>query len=104
MIASDGLPAALLLLPDDPELCADGADMTRLVFKIVDRFGNPLPYVNQVVSFEVEGPADLIGETPFALMGGAAALYLRARHEPGRVHIRATTPRLPSAETTILLR
>ncbi|MBI5957421.1 MAG: glycoside hydrolase family 2 protein, partial [Chloroflexi bacterium] len=93
-IASDGLPSALLLQVDDQELDADGADMTRVVFKIVDRYGNRLPYTNPVVTFEIDGPADLIGENPFALIGGQAALYLRARHESGMVQLRATTPRL----------
>jgi beta-galactosidase len=102
-IAADGLPHALELCADDAELCADGADMTRLVFRIVDRFGNRLPYTNQPVSFEVDGPADLIGENPFALMGGQAALYVKARCEPGTVTIRATTPRLPAAEVKIAI-
>ncbi|MBN1964623.1 MAG: glycoside hydrolase family 2 protein, partial [Anaerolineae bacterium] len=103
-IAADGLPHALVLTADFTELQADGVDMTRLVFNIMDRYGNRLPYANQVVAFEVEGPADLIGENPFALMGGQAALFLRARHEPGTVIVRATTPRLLPAAVSITLR
>lgn len=103
-IASDGLPSRLVLEADFAELSADGADMTRLVFKIVDRYGNRLPYTNQPVSFEVEGPADLIGENPFAIMGGQAAMFLRARRQPGTVTVRATTPRLDPASVTITLR
>lgn len=75
--------------------------MTRLVFKIVDEYGNRLLYTNQCVSFEIGGPANLIGENPFALMGGQAALYVRARREPGTVTIRAATPRLEAATETI---
>jgi len=100
-ISARGLPHALVLKADFTELKADGADMTRLVFKIVDEYGNRLPYTNQVVSFEIDGPADLIGENPFALMGGQAALYVKARHLPGTVTIRATTPRLEPAHETI---
>ena len=100
-ISGDGLPAALHLAVDDSDLHADGTDMTRLVFKIVDKFGNRLPYTNQVVSFEVEGPAELIGENPFAIMGGQAALYVKAKHEPGTVIIRASTPRLEDAEVRL---
>jgi beta-galactosidase len=102
-ISARGLPHKLLLNADFNELKADGADMTRLVFKIVDEYGNRLPYTNQVVSFEIEGPADLIGENPFALMGGQAALYVKARHEPGAVTIRATTPRLETATEMITI-
>ncbi|RMF78941.1 MAG: hypothetical protein D6737_13120 [Chloroflexi bacterium] len=103
-IDAEGLPHALTLEADDNELFADGADMTRLVFKIVDKYGNRLPYTNQVVTFEIDGPADLIGENPFALMGGQAALYLKARHEAGIVTIRATTPRLPAATVSLTMR
>lgn len=102
-ISANGLPHALVLQPDDAELRADGADMTRLVFKIVDEFGNRLPFTNQVVTFEIDGPADLIGENPFALMGGQAALYVKAQYTPGVVTVRAVTPRLPAAETRIVI-
>ncbi|MBC7869759.1 MAG: beta-galactosidase, partial [Chitinophagaceae bacterium] len=100
-IASDGLPTALTLQADDAELKADGADMTRLVFKIVDKFGNRLPYTQSVVTFEIEGPGELIGENPFALMGGQAAIYVKAGHTPGIITVRASTSRLPTAEVTI---
>jgi hypothetical protein len=55
------------------------------------------------LSFEIDGPAELIGENPFALMGGQAALYVKARHEPGTVTIRATTPRLEPASEIIII-
>lgn len=99
---SYGVPRALALEADDNELHADGADMTRLVFRIVDKYGNRLPYTNQVVAFEIDGPAELIGENPFALMGGQAALYVKATHEAGTVTVRATTPRLEAAVVTIV--
>ncbi len=102
-ISARGLPHGLVLKADYTELKADGADMTRLVFRIVEEYGNRLPYTNQVVSFEIEGPADLIGENPFALMGGQGALYVKARREPGTVTIRATTPRLEAATETITI-
>jgi beta-galactosidase len=103
-IAAGGLPCQLVLETDHDELNADGADMTRLVFKIVDQFGNRLPYTNQVISFEIDGPADLIGENPFALIGGQAALYVKARHEPGDVTIVAKTMRLPAAEKSLTIK
>ena len=95
------LPACLDLYVDHHKLNADGADMTRLVFRIVDKYGNRLPFTNQVVSFEIEGPAELIGENPFALIGGQAALYVKAKHGAGTVTIRATTPRLEPASASL---
>ena len=55
-----GLPARLELVLDADNLQADGADMTRLVFRITDKFGNRLPFTSQVVSFEIDGPAELV--------------------------------------------
>jgi len=100
-IDAGSLPHALVLAADFTELKADGADMTRVAFTIVDRFGNRLPYTNQPVFLELDGPADLIGENPLALMGGQAAVYVRARREPGRVTVRASTPRLEPATVTL---
>jgi len=101
---SSGLPSALVLTPADTELRADGADMTWLWFKIVDRYGNRLPYATQVVSFELEGPGELIGENPFALVGGQAGLLVKAGREPGTITIRARTQRLEPASATIEVR
>ncbi len=100
-IDGNGLPAALTLSVDDAEIRADGADMTRLVFRIVDRFDNRLPFSTQVVSFEIDGPAELIGENPFALVGGQAALYIRARKQPGEIVVRARTPYLAGVEVRL---
>ncbi len=103
-IACDGKPHALTLKLDDAALAADGADMTRLVFAIVDYYGNPLPYVTRVISFEIEGPGELIGENPYAIIGGQAALYVKATHEAGIVTIRARADRLPDAEISLVIR
>ena len=89
-----GLPAKLELWTDSDELLADCADMTRLAFRIVDEYGNRLPYTNQIVTISVEGPVELIGENPFALMGGQGALYLKSTREVGEVSVTATSPRL----------
>lgn len=101
-IAADPQPHALVLEPDDIELIADGIDMTRLVFKIVDSYGNPLAYAAAVVSFEIEGEGELIGDNPFPLVGGGAALFVRTTRQPGQIRVTATTPRLPPAQVTIL--
>ncbi len=98
------IPHELVLLPDDTELNADGADMTRLVFKIVDRFGNRLPYAIKVIDFEIDGPAELIGDNPFPLVGGQAAFFVRAKCETGTVTIRAKAKGLADAVTTIAVK
>ncbi|MBK8024309.1 MAG: glycoside hydrolase family 2 protein [Chloroflexi bacterium] len=103
-IRANGIPGTLLLQPDDTELHADGADMTRLVFKVVDEYGNRLHYYNAIVTFTLEGPGELVGDNPFAVIGGQAAIYVRAGKAPGTLTIRATAARMAPAEVTITTR
>jgi beta-galactosidase len=88
-IEAGGLPSGLLLRSDDAVLHADGADCTRLVFGLVDKYGNPLRYSRAVVSVSLEGDASLVGENPYPLLGGLGALYVRAGCSPSGVRITA---------------
>ncbi len=38
------------------------------------------------------GPAEIIGDNPFALVGGTGAVWVRAKEEAGRVRLTATHP------------
>lgn len=100
-IASEKLPRKLRLKADDSELLADGADMTRVVITVTDVYDNPLPYAISVVQLTLEGEADLFGPNPFPLVGGQGAVYIRTRHQPGRVTLRASAARLPDTHVTI---
>lgn len=100
-ISSNRLPKNLELTTDTDRLYADGADMTRLIFRITDQFGNPLPYAIKVVTFELEGNVELIGDNPFPLIGGQAALFVKARHQAGTVVVHAHAPELPSASVSL---
>jgi len=96
-VASNKLPTRLELVADTELLIADGSDMTRLNCRVTDQYGNRLPYAFTAVNFELEGPADLIGENPLTLVGGAAGVYIKAHHQTGEVIIRARADRLPDA-------
>ncbi len=85
-----GLPHRLVLRADDDTIFADGADMTRISCVVVDKLDNRLPYANVIVTFAVDGPAELVGENPFALPGGQGAIYLKAQHDPGTVTVTAS--------------
>ena len=75
--------------------------MTRLVVRITDKFGNPLPYSTTAVTFELTGEADLIGENPLALIGGQAALFVKARRWPGEVTVTAHAAGLPPSSLVL---
>jgi beta-galactosidase len=100
-LSAKGVPHALTLAADDGSLNADGADMTRLVFRIVDEFGNRLPYCTTAVAFDVQGAGKLVGENPFSLVGGQAAVYVRAGETAGEITVTARAARLNEAVVKI---
>jgi beta-galactosidase len=96
MLSGLGVDRKFALLPDDTVLQADGADTTRVVLRVTDEFGITRPYANDPIVFKLEGPVTLIGDNPFALIGGTGAVWLRAKEQAGTVRLTATHPRLGS--------
>jgi beta-galactosidase len=106
-LSSDPSGDVLTLAADHAEIDADGTDATRVEFRAADRYGAPRPYVTGQVTLAVEGPAILVGESPFdfAAAGGGGAVWIRSRPgEAGTVTVRASHPRLGGAEARIRVR
>jgi beta-galactosidase len=89
-----GVDAKFLLLPDDRELAADGADTTRVVLRVTDEFGAVIPFANDSIRLELVGPAEIIGDNPFSLIGGTGAVWIRALEQPGTARLKAIHPSL----------
>jgi beta-galactosidase len=96
-----GVDSKFMLLPDDRSLIADGADVTRVVFRVTDEFGAIRPFANDAIQLELEGPAEIIGDNPFALIGGTGAIWIRAKEQPGRVLLTGTHPVLGKQQAEI---
>ncbi len=93
-LSGRGVDAKFALLADDNELVADGADTTRVVLRVTDEFGAIRTYANDPVTFTVEGQVKLIGDNPFALIGGTGAVWIRAGEFAGTARLTAKHPRL----------
>jgi beta-galactosidase len=89
-----GIDQRLSISPDDTQLVADGADTTRVVLRVTDEFGAIRSFANTAIQLEIEGPAEIIGDNPFALVGGTGAVWLRAREQAGKVRLTALHPTL----------
>ncbi len=65
---------------DESEIIADGSDATRIVFGVVDRYGEPRLHGRGQVKFELTGPGILVGDNPFDLeeSGGLAAVWVKS--------------------------
>jgi len=70
---------------------------------VTDEFGAVRPYANDPIAFKLDGPAELIGDNPFALIGGTGAVWVRAKERTGAVSLTATHPRLGSQTVEIAL-
>ena len=95
-----GVDQKFALIPDDTKLFADGADTTRVVLRVTDEFGAIRPFANDAVKFQLEGPAELIGDNPFGLIGGTGAVWIRTKEEAGTVTLTATHPVLGTQKLT----
>ena len=89
-----GIDQKFTLLPDDTTLVADGADTTRVVLRVTDEFDAIRPFASDAIRFELTGPATLIGDNPFALVGGTGAIWIRAGEQAGKVTLIAHHPNL----------
>jgi beta-galactosidase len=96
-----GVDQKFSLLPDDTMLIADGADTTRVVLRVTDEFDAIRPFAADAIRFELTGPAQLIGDNPFSLIGGTGALWIRAGEQPGKVYLTAHHPILGAQHVEI---
>jgi beta-galactosidase len=96
-----GIDQQFSVLPDDAQLVGDGADTTRVVLRVSDEFGAIRSFANDAIQLEIEGPAEIIGDNPFALVGGTGAVWVRAKEQAGRVRLTATHPILGKRQVAI---
>lgn len=93
-LSGKGVDQRFALQPDDTRLMADGADSTRVVLRVTDEFDAIRPFANDAIQLGLEGPAEILGDNPFALVGGTGAIWIRAKEQAGTVRLTATHPRL----------
>ena len=58
-------------------------DVSHIRIKIADQNGNQLYFFNQPVSFEVDGPFEIIGPSVVTPVGGATGVYIKSIGEDG---------------------
>jgi len=92
------------LAADDVELTGDGLDATRLVFKVVDKFGAERAFAGGEVAFEITGPGLMVGDNPFVLdeSGGVGAVWIKTvPNGSGEITVQAIHSALGAKSVTI---
>jgi beta-galactosidase len=92
-MSAKGVDQQFIVKADDAELMADGIDMTRIVFRVADEFGNTRPFAQAAIQFTIEN-GEIIGDSPFALVGGCGAIWVRSTEKAGPVRLIVKHPRL----------
>jgi beta-galactosidase len=101
--SGSGVDSKFSALADDTTLLADGVDTTRVVLRVTDEFGAVRPFAADAIRFELTGPAEIIGDNPFALVGGAGAIWIRAKETPGKVRLTAHHPVLGAQHVDLVI-
>jgi beta-galactosidase len=103
-MSAKGVDKQLLVEPDDRELIGDGIDATRVVLKVTDEYGAVRPFANAAIALSIQGPGEIVGENPFALFGGAGAVWIKSKANPGLVKLTATHATLGAKTVEIVVR
>ena len=90
---------------DNPQWEADGYDLQHVRIVAVDKKGRRVPMADNEITFNVDGPARIVGVingdicsdelsvgNKRRLWNGACTVILRSTRQPGSVVLRATTP------------
>jgi len=103
--SSDSSKDQLFLAADDTEIIGDGADATRLVFKVVDKFGTERAFAGGQVLFDLTGPGTIVGDNPFSSLddsGGVGAVWIKAvPGATGSIVVKATHSTLGEKSVTV---
>jgi beta-galactosidase len=96
-----GTDARVVAEPDDTRLNGDGSDMTRVLLRVTDEYGNTQQFASGAVVLSLEGPGEIVGENPFGLVGGAGAIWIRTKEAAGTIRLTAKHQYLPSTQVEI---
>jgi len=115
LVRTAARPSAVRLTPEWTEARADGNDLWYVLVEAVDQQGTVCPLADNLVIFQVEGPATIAGigngdqrgldsftDNEHPLFYGKTMLILRSvADHPGRVTVRATSNGLQIADTEV---
>jgi beta-galactosidase len=107
-------PARIVLVPDHRVIKADGADLSFVTVKIVDKNGTLVPRADNLVNFEISGPGFIAGVDNGSEIShesfkanhrkafhGMALAIIQSNGKGGRINLKATADSLSSGSVII---
>lgn len=100
-MVADPVPTTLQVEADSRTLQAEGRDSTRVIIRALDQAGFRIPFLNDVVTLTVSGPAKIIGPDVIPFQGGTTGFWLETTGEAGAISVEARSSRF--ADVTLAL-
>ena len=113
-LTSTGQPTTIRMSADRAQIKADGQDLSYVTVELMDEKGNRNPKAEDLLRFEVSGPATIVGvgnANPVSLESfqlpqrrawkGRCLVILKSGRQKGEVKLKASADGLPSQEITI---
>ena len=113
-LVTAGPPARLELVPDVTRVAADGDSVIHLEYRLVDRDGVRVPSTDSDVTFEIQGPARLLGigngdlndasnakDLVHPTYQGRGLAILQSTRTAGEIRIRASVAGLDPVSVTV---
>lgn len=86
-LVKNPLPTGLSVAADDMFLEASQKDATRIVAKVMDQYGNLLPFIDEIIKVDLTGPGRVQGPTELVVKGGAIAFWVETLNQPGIIDV-----------------
>ena len=117
VLTTAGSPSRIELLPDVKQIMADGKDICHVELRVVDDKGVIVPDAGQELSFEVNGPAEILGignadlnspddykDKVHKAYRGRGLAILQSTTVAGQITLKVTSPVLEPATVTLTSR
>lgn len=114
-LVTAGKAKQLKATPDNNDWSADGMDLQHVLIEAVDSKGNLNPSASDQLTFEVSGPAEIVGVingditsdeltvgNSRRLFDGRATVILRSKREPGNIALKINSTAFPAKKINLV--
>jgi beta-galactosidase len=92
-MVADQLPTTLEVEADSLTLKGSEKDNVRVIVRGLDQIGNILPFLDDVITVSVTGPAKVLGPSTVVLTGGTSGFWLESTGGTGAITLDLTSQR-----------
>ena len=100
-MVADQLPTTLNVESDSLTIRGSEKDSVRVIVRGHDQAGNILPFLDDVVTVSVQGPAKILGPSTLVLTGGTSGFWLESTGGTGAITLDLSSTRYGNQSLTL---